>query len=74
MEEIVQVCVNNGLGIASFIALLFFIYKDKERNEEDKKELVDTLKTISDTMVETKVAIVELNERVEKLEEEKSGK
>lgn len=69
MEQIVQVCVNNGLGIASFIALLFFIYKDKERNEEDKEELVDTLKNISDTMVETKIAIFELNGRIEKLEE-----
>lgn len=74
MEQIVQVCVNNGLGIASFIALLFFIYKDNLRKEEDKQELLDTLKTIKDTMVETKIAIVELNGRIEKLEEEKSDK
>lgn len=73
MEQIVQVCVNNGLGIASFLALLYFINKDNSRKEEDKKELVDTLKNIKDTMVETKIAIIEMNGRIEKLEE-KRGK
>ena len=71
MEQIIQVCVNNGLGIASFLALLFFINKDNMSKEEDKKDLVETLKTIKDTMVETKIAIVELNGRIEKLEEKR---
>lgn len=26
MEQIIKVCVENGLGIASFIALLYFIF------------------------------------------------
>ena len=40
MEQIIQVCVNNGLGIASFLALLYFINKDNMSKEEDKNDLV----------------------------------
>lgn len=54
MEDIVNVCVNNGLGVASFIALIIFIFKYQSKAN-------DTLENISKTLTE-------LSERINKLE------
>ena len=61
MKEIINVAVNNGLGICSFIALLYFIYKYIG-------ELNSTLKKINDSMIEIQVALVKLTERVTDIE------
>ena len=54
MEDIVNVCVNNGLGVASFIALIIFIFKYQSKAN-------DTLDNIAKTLTE-------LSERINKLE------
>lgn len=54
MEELVQVCVNNGLGVASFIALIIYIFKYQTK--------------ANDTLDEISKSLTTLNERVEKLE------
>lgn len=54
MENIVNVCVNNGLGVASFIALIIFIFKYQSKAN-------DTLDNIAKTLTE-------LSERINKLE------
>ncbi len=59
MEQIVNVCVNNGLGVASFIALLIFIFKYQSKAN-------DTLDNISKTLIE-------LSERIDKLEKKEKG-
>lgn len=59
MQEIINVCVNNGLGVASFIALLIFIFKYQSKAN-------DTLENISKTLTE-------LSERVNKLEGKNKG-
>lgn len=64
MKEIINVAVNNGLGICSFIALLYFIYKYIG-------ELNSTLKKINDSMIEIQVALVKLTERVTDIEKER---
>lgn len=60
MEEFIQVCVNNGLGFGSFIALIIFIFKYQTKANE-------TLEDISKTLIS-------LNERVSILESRKEGK
>lgn len=66
MEDIMNVLVNNGLGFASFIALIYFyIYalKDiKETNEE-----------IAKTLVSVQTILSSLSTRIEKLEENMKG-
>lgn len=54
MEEIVNIVVNNGLGVGSFIALLFYIFKYQTKAN-------DTLDKINESLIS-------LNERVAKLE------
>lgn len=61
MKDIINVAVNNGLGICSFIALLYFIYKYIG-------ELNSTLKKINESMIEIQVALVKLTERVSDIE------
>lgn len=54
MEELVNIIVNNGLGIASFFALMVFIFKYQTKSNETLDEILKTLIT--------------LNERIENLE------
>jgi len=61
MKDIINIAVNNGLGICSFIALLYFIYKYIG-------ELNSTLKKINESMIEIQVALVKLTERVSDIE------
>lgn len=60
MEELVQVCVNNGLGVASFIALIIYIFKYQTK--------------ANDTLDEISKSLTTLNERVEKLENNRKEK
>lgn len=60
MEEFIQVCVNNGLGFGSFIALIIFIFRYQTKANE-------TLEDISKTLIS-------LNERVSILEQRKEDK
>lgn len=61
MEDIIQLIVNNGLGIASFGALLYFVDKYLSK--------MNTLvEHISNTLVEVEKSLSDLNVRVEKLE------
>lgn len=60
MEEIINVCINNGLGVASFIALIIFIFKYQSKAN-------DTLDNISKTLIE-------LSERISKLEKDNESK
>ena len=61
MEDVIQLIVNNGLGIASFGALLYFVDKYLSK----MNTLVDH---ISNTLVEVEKSLSDLNLRVEKLE------
>lgn len=60
MEELINVCVNNGLGIASFIALIIYIFKYQTK--------------ANDTLDEISKSLTTLNERVEKLENNRKEK
>ena len=62
MEEVMKVVLDNGLGVASFIALLMFIFK-----YEDKQS--NLLNKISDTMIQIQITLATLTDRVDKIED-----
>lgn len=62
MEELVKVILDNGLGVASFVALLMFIFK-----YEDKQSSL--LNKISDTMIQIHITLATLTDRVDKIED-----
>lgn len=62
MEEIFKVIVDNGLGIASFAALITFIFKYQDKNNE-------FLKKMSDTMIQIQISLATMTDRIDKIEE-----
>ena len=62
VEEIANVCVENGLGIASFIALLYFIFTYV-------KSLNETMTKISNTMIQMQINMEKMTDRIDKIEE-----
>ena len=61
MEEILNVVVQNGLGVASFIALIWFM--NTSLNDMNK-----TMSDISTTLMQIQLNLSELNSRVDDLE------
>ena len=62
MEELIKVIVDNGLGIGSFLALLYFIFTYV-------KSLNETMTKISNTMVEMQINMATMTDRIDKIEE-----
>lgn len=62
MEELFKLIVDNGLGIGSFIALLFFIFTYV-------KELNETMIKISNTMIQMQINMEKMTDRIDKIEE-----
>ncbi len=61
MEELINVCVNNGLGVASFIALLLFIFKYQGK-------ISDTLEEINKSQATIQTTLTALTSRIDNLE------
>lgn len=64
MEDLIQLIVNNGLGIASFFALLYFMNNYITKINETIQKICNTLQSIETNLVE-------LSNRVDRLEKEK---
>lgn len=62
MEQIIKACVENGLGIASFIALIYFIFTYV-------KILNETMTKISNTMIQMQINMEKMTDRIDKIEE-----
>ncbi len=62
MEELFKLIVDNGLGIGSFIALLYFIFTYV-------KELNETMTRISNTMIQMQINMEKMTDRIDKIEE-----
>ena len=61
MEDIINVLINNGLGFASFVALIYFyIYI--------MKDIKSTNEGILKTLVTMQTALNLMNNRIERLE------
>lgn len=67
MEQLINVCVNNGLGVGSFIALIIFIFKYQNTTNE-------TLTKINDSQVAMTTTLTDLSNRVTNIESEIRGK
>ena len=75
MEELINVVIQNGLGVASFIALLWFMntsLKDMSKTMNDMNTTMsitkDTMEDISTTLNQVQVNLAELNARVNRIE------
>lgn len=66
MEDLIQIAVNNGLGIASFLALLYFMNYYMKKNNE-------TIEKISNTLVSVDKSLNDLSIRVDKIEKQYKG-
>lgn len=62
MQELFKLVVDNGLGIGSFIALLYFIFTYV-------KSLNDTMTRISNTMIQMQINMEKMTDRIDKIEE-----
>lgn len=67
MEQLINVCVNNGLGVGSFIALIIFIFKYQNTTNE-------TLTKINDSQIAMTTTLTDLSNRVTNIESEIRGK
>ena len=65
--ELINVIVNNGLGIGSFIALIIFIFKYQNTTNE-------TLNKINDSQIAMTTTLSDLSNRVTNIESEIRGK
>lgn len=62
MEQIINVVVQNGLGVASFIALIWIM-------NTSLKDLTTALNNVSATLVQIQINLAQLNSRVDDIEE-----
>ena len=62
MENLIEIIVNNGLGIASFIALIYFM-------NTSLKDMNVNMVNIKDTLVLIQSNLIKLSERVSDIEE-----
>ena len=62
MEEIIKVVSDNGLGIASFIVLIYFVFTYV-------KEINETMGNISTTMVQMQINMEKMSDRIDKIED-----
>lgn len=66
LGEVLEVITNNGLGVMSFLALLYFM-------NTSLKEIKQSTEKISDTLVTMQASLIALTERVSDLEHKKGS-
>lgn len=64
MDELINVAVEKGLGVASYIVVIYILFVFM-------REFKDVMINISATLTQVQLNLTQLNERVDKLEEEK---
>lgn len=68
MEEIIKLVVDNGIAVACFVAFIYFIFNDKKESNLLFQNNNEILKKVNDTLVEIKLNLQQLNDRVAVLE------
>lgn len=63
MEQIVKACVENGLGIASFIALLYFIFTYVKSLNETMTKISNTMSQMQINMATMKIELIRLKKK-----------
>ena len=64
MQDIINVVVQNGLGVASFIALIWFM-------NTSLKDMTKTMSDISKTLTQIETELSNLSNRVDDIERKK---
>lgn len=64
MQDIINVVVQNGLGVASFIALIWFM-------NTSLKDMTKTMSDISKTLTQIEAELSNLSNRVDDIEKKK---
>ena len=59
MEQIINVVVQNGLGVASFVALIIYIFKYENKQN-------DILEKISSTLILLTARVDKIEEKINK--------
>ena len=70
MTDIINVAINNGLGVASFIVLIYFMLKYVNSINTTLVSISSVLKEVTKSQKETQKTLLSLNERIERLESE----
>lgn len=87
MDEILRIAVDNGLGVLSFLVMIYYIFTDKKqtlKEREDDKEFMmslvkaldentDTLKVVNENQKEMTNALVKINYRLDSIEKQNKG-
>ena len=87
MDEILRVAVDNGLGVLSFLVMIYYIFTDKKqtlKEREDDKEFMmnlvkaldentDTLKVVNENQKEMTNTLTKINYRLESIEKRNNG-
>ena len=87
MDEILRVAVDNGLGVLSFLVMIYYIFTDKKQTlkerEDDKgfmmnlvkalDENTDTLKVVNENQKEMANTLIKMNYRLESIEKQNKG-
>lgn len=68
MESLLEILVQNGLGVASFGALLFFIFKYEDKQSITLDKMCTTLTQCQITLAQTQQTLATLTDRVDKIE------
>lgn len=71
MKEIVDVIVQNGLGVASFVALIYFMSTSLKDIKETTEKIANTLILIQNNLInlENRVTQIEINNKIERKNE-----
>lgn len=68
MESLFEILVQNGLGVASFGALIFFIFKYEDKQSNVLEKISTTLTQCQITLAQTQQTLATLTDRVDKIE------
>lgn len=66
MEQIIQTTIEQGIPVASFIALIYFIFYDKKQSNAILDKILSTLDTMEKNMVITNERLSNLEKNIKK--------
>ena len=64
MEEVLNVIVNNGLGVASFIAFIYFINTYMSKMDNTMSEISKTLTLIQGNLITLQSRVDDIEEKI----------
>ena len=64
MEKIVEIVVQNGLGVASFVALLYFIFNYVSKMNDTITQISTTLNSIKDSLITLSARIDDVEDKL----------